>query len=65
MICDVSKHQGVIDWDKLAPCLEDGFVIIKASGKTADPQYARNVEGAFSHGVPFHVFHFIYCQTEA
>lgn len=65
MICDVSKWQGEIDWDKLAPCLEDGFVIIKASGKTADQQYARNAAAAASHGVPFHVFHFLYCRTEA
>lgn len=66
MICDVSKWQGVIDWDKLAPALEDGYVAIKASGKYAngaDPYYARNVEGAASHGVPFHAFHFLYCLT--
>ena len=66
MICDVSKHQGVINWDKLAPKLD--FVVIKASGKYAngaDPYYASNVAGAVSHGVPFHVFHFLYCLTEA
>lgn len=66
MICDVSKHQGVINWDKLAPKLD--FVVIKASGKYAngaDPYYASNVAGAVSHGVPFHAFHFLYCLTEA
>lgn len=68
MICDVAKYQGRIDWGKLAPAIDDGYVAIKASGKYAngaDPQYARNVEGAVSHGVPFHVFHFLYCLTEA
>lgn len=68
MICDVAKYQGKIDWDALAPVIEDGYVAIKASGKWAnqgDPQYARNVEGAVSHGVPFHAFHFLYCLTEA
>lgn len=68
MICDVAKYQGRIDWGALAPAIEDGYVAIKASGKWAngaDPQYARNVEGAASHGVPFHVFHFLYCLTEA
>lgn len=68
MICDVAKYQGRIDWGKLAPAIEDGYVAIKASGKYAngaDPQYARNVEGAVAHGVPFHVFHFLYCLTEA
>ena len=66
MICDVSKHQGSIDWDKLSPHLD--FVVIKASGKYAngtDPFYAQNVTGAMSHGVPFHVFHFLYCMSEA
>lgn len=65
MICDISKHQGKIDWDKLAPVLD--FVVIKASGlyeNNGDPMYAANVAGAVSHGVPFHAFHFLYCQTE-
>lgn len=66
MICDVAKYQGRIDWGKLAPELD--FVVIKASGKYAngaDPQYANNVTGAVLNGVPFHVFHFLYCLTEA
>lgn len=66
MICDVAKYQGKIDWGKLAPELD--FVVIKASGKYAngaDPQYANNVTGAVLNGVPFHVFHFLYCLTEA
>lgn len=66
MICDVSKHQGAIDWDKLAPHLD--FVIIKASGLFAngtDPFYVRNVKGATGHDVPFHAFHFLYCKSEA
>lgn len=66
MIADISKHQGKIDWDKLAPVLD--FVVIKASGlyeNNGDPMYAANVAGAVAHGVPFHVFHFLYCQTEA
>lgn len=61
MICDVSKHQGKIDWAKLAPELD--FVVIKASGKEADPQYTRNASGAAAHGVPFHAYHFLYCRT--
>lgn len=65
VIADVSKHQGKIDWDKLAPKLD--FVVIKASGlygNGADPYYAHNVEGAVAHGVPFHAYHFLYCVTE-
>lgn len=66
MICDVSKHQGKIDWGQLGPQLD--FVIIKASGlyeNGADPQYAANVAGAVRMKVPFHVYHFLYCTTEA
>ena len=64
MICDISKHQGTVDWPKLAPSLD--FVIIKASGlyiNGSDPCYARNVAGAVAHGVPFHGFHFLYSLT--
>ena len=66
MICDVAKYQGKIDWAKLAPAIEDGYVAINASGKWAnqgDPQYDNNVTGAVLHGVPFHAFHFLYCLT--
>lgn len=65
MICDVSKHQGEIDWGQLGLNLE--FVVIKASGKYsngADPYFAANVAGAQRMNVPFHVFHFLYCLTE-
>lgn len=65
-IADVSVNQGKIDWDSLAPQLD--FVIIKASGKyvnQGDAQYARNVSGAVSHGVPFHAYHYLYCLNEA
>jgi len=64
-ICDVSRFKGVIDWDKLAP--ELAFVIIKASGlyrNGSDTQYANNVRGAVAHGVPFHVYSYLYCLTE-
>ena len=65
-ICDVSRFQGKIDWDALAP--ELAFVVIKASGlysNGSDTQYANNVRGAVSHGVPFHVYSYLYCLTEA
>ena len=65
MICDISKHQGAIDWSRLAPELD--FVAIKASGKWAnqgDPRYVENVAGAVAHGVPFHAYHYLYSLTE-
>lgn len=63
MIIDVSKWQGGINWDLLAPALD--FCWIKASGKEKDLFYDRNAAEAEAHGVPFHVFHFLYCTTEA
>ena len=64
-IVDVSKHQGHIDWDRLAPHLS--FCIIKASGlygNGSDPYYERNMNEAVTHGIPFHAYHFLYCVTE-
>lgn len=62
MICDVSKWQGNINWDKLAP--ELSFCIIKASsGKGKDPYYDRNSSECKRLGVPFHAYHFLYCQS--
>ncbi len=63
MICDVSKHQGLINWSKLASKLD--FCIIKASGKTIDPYYARNAAECKKLGIPFHAYHFLYCQNAA
>lgn len=62
MICDVAKYQGKIDWDKLAPSLD--FCIIKASGKAKDLYYARNAAECKRLGVPFHAYHFLYCQND-
>ena len=65
-ICDVARSQGNINWDLLAP--ELAFVVIKASGlyrNGADTQYANNVKGAVSHGVPWHTYTYLYCKTSA
>lgn len=64
MICDVSKWQGKIDWDLLAPNLD--FCILKASsGKGKDSEYDRNASECERLKVPYHSFHFLYCKTEA
>lgn len=65
-IIDISRYNKTINWDKAAP--ELALVIIKASGlysNGADTQYANNVKGAVSHGIPFHVYHYLYSKTEA
>lgn len=63
MIIDISKHQGAVNWDALAPHLD--FIVIKASGKTKDPQFDRNAAEATRRGIPWHTYHFLYCTTEA
>ena len=61
-IIDVSKHQGVIDWNKVKPLVD--FVIIKASGKTKDPYYNQNVYECERLKIPYHAYHFLYCVNE-
>ena len=64
---DVSKHQGVIDWAKVA---NDGikFTIVRVgyrgltSGKLSeDPYFKRNIEGAIANGID--VGAYIYCTS--
>ena len=64
VIVDLSKYNGTVDWGQLRGAVD--FAVLKASGlykNGADPQYARNVEGAARWGVPFHAYHFLYCLT--
>lgn len=63
MIIDVSKHQGAINWGLLAPALR--FCWIKASGKVKDAYFDINVKGAEAHDAHWHVYHFLYCTSEA
>lgn len=64
---DVSKHQGNIDWTKAAAGQD--FVIIRAGyGRFAsqeDPCFKKNIEGAFSAGLPVGVYWYSYAATEA
>lgn len=61
-IIDVSKHQGVIDWNKVKAAGVD-FVVIKASGKTKDPYYDQNASECIRLGIPYHAYHFLYCTN--
>lgn len=62
MIIDVSKHQGVIDWNKVAPKLD--FCMIKASGLSKDPRYDYNAKECMRLGVAFHAYHYLYSVSE-
>lgn len=64
MICDVSKHQGAIDWSKLAPTLE--FIILRSSvGTNADSRYREYVDGCVRYDVPYHAYHYIKATNES
>lgn len=63
---DVSKYQGVIDWDKVKA---DGveFAIIRAGYgyRTIDEYFKRNMEECARVGIPVGVYWFSYAITEA
>ena len=64
MICDISKYQGRVDWNKLAPQLD--FCVLRASvGNSLDERYRDNAAGCDAHGVPYHAYHYIKAATAA
>lgn len=62
---DVSEHQGVIDWDKLAASGEVDFVMIRAGyGQgTQDKFWLDNVAACTRLGIPFGVYWFSYARS--
>lgn len=69
---DVSYAQGLIDWDRVRAAGVE-FAMIKVSqgklladpsvGPFTDPQFIRNIEGAFKSGVPIGVYHYLCAGT--
>lgn len=62
---DVSRHQGVIDWDTLAGQVKAGkigFVILRAGYgySTIDPQFERNYREASIRGIPLGAYWYAY-----
>ena len=66
---DVSKWQGKINWDALAPNIS--FAIIRcgyrgsSGGLSVDPQYARNMQQAKAHGVRVGIYIYSKATNEA
>ena len=57
MIIDVSKHQGKINWDALAPHVD--VAILKATGdlyEGVDPYFHANARACVERGIPIHGF---------
>ena len=64
---DVSHHQGVVDWGKVAKS-DVAFVILKATegGDYVDDTFARNLAGAKAAGLVVGAYHFFtFCRPGA
>ncbi|MCJ8012563.1 glycoside hydrolase family 25 protein [Paenibacillus sp. KQZ6P-2] len=55
---DVSHHQGVIDWPKVASA-GISFVLIKATQNSMDPMFLSNVKGAKAAGLLVGAYHYM------
>ena len=73
-IMDVSRHQGVIDWDKVKASGKISGVMIRAMGNSAagkpsasytDPQFARNHAECKRLGIPCGVYGYFKAATRA
>ena len=73
-IMDVSRHQGVIDWDKVKASGKIDGVMIRAMGNSAagkpsapytDPQFARNYAECKRLGIPCGVYGYFKAATRA
>lgn len=62
---DVSRHQGIIDWDKFLEDEHSDFAIIRAGfGKNnIDAQAVRNVTECERLGIPYGLYWFSYALT--
>ena len=62
---DVSRHQGIIDWDKFLEDEHSDFAIIRAGfGKNnIDAQAVRNVAECERLGIPYGLYWFSYALT--
>jgi lysozyme len=58
---DVSKYQGLIDWDQVrASGVKFAWIKATEGGDSADSQFRRNWELARQAGVPRGAYHFVY-----
>ena len=65
---DVSHHQGVIDWARVAASGEVEFAILRASfgwGNPAqiDRRVQNNIAGCTAAGIPYGFYHYSYAKT--
>lgn len=62
---DVSRHQGIIDWDKFLEDEHSDFAIIRAGfgNNNIDAQAVRNVAECERLGIPYGLYWFSYALT--
>lgn len=62
---DVSRHQGIIDWDKFLEDEHSDFAIIRAGfgNNNIDAQAVRNVTECERLGIPYGLYWFSYALT--
>ena len=69
LIIDVSKHQGVIDWNKVKESGISGAIIRCGYGnndvKQDDPYFKTNVESCIKLEIPFGVYIYSYAKNDA
>lgn len=66
---DVSKHQGVIDWDRVKSSGMADFVLVRAGfGKYAtqiDARFRENMKGVQKAGIPYGLYWYSYAESPA
>ena len=64
---DISKHQGVINWEELKKNQKIKFIYIKATEGTdyVDPRYNENIRNARKHGFKVGSYHFLSTRSAA
>ncbi|WP_200829141.1 glycoside hydrolase family 25 protein [Arcanobacterium ihumii] len=64
-VIDVSKHQGIIDWNQVKASGVDGAIIRIGfgAGNPPDSQALRNISEAKRLGIPFGVYLYSYADT--
>lgn len=57
--CDISQHNGTINWDVLASKVDFAFIRYTYGNKGVDTQAERNVQMALDYGRPYAGYHYI------
>ena len=68
IVIDVSKHQGLLDWDALAADVDGAIIRMGYGGDEArqdDEQFERNVQECMRLGLPFSCYLYSYAGNDA